>query len=135
MKSQGNNFHHNNDSKQNLIMHEIKHTLTKFWECEKVLVFKEGNSEHELAEESFTNSVKLVDKKITVALPLKVGLNIVELGDSLSCSLQRFYNLEKRFSKDPNLGEQYKRFIHDYLAQDDSLQKCSPLARKHCHLQ
>jgi hypothetical protein len=96
----------------------INHTISQLWECEKVPnIYKEGTTEHQLAEESFINSVKLVNKKFSVALPLKLQLDDVGLGDSFGRVLQRFYNLEKRFSKDNKLYESYKAFMHDYVDQ------------------
>lgn len=100
------------------LQEKINHTISQLWECEKVPnVYKEGTTEHQLAEESFINSVKLENKKFSVALPLKLQLDDVGLGDSFGRVLQRFYNLEKRFSKDNKLYESYKDFMHDYVSQ------------------
>lgn len=41
----------------------------------------------------------------------------MQLGDSFSYALQRFYNLERRFSKDESLSKKYKEFIQDYVEQ------------------
>lgn len=98
----------NNDS--------INQQLLKFWDCEKVSeTFVESKSEQDLAEDCFTQNVKLNNNKFQVPLPLKVPLKKIDLGDSLSAALQRFKNLEKRFSKNSDLFKKYKAFIQDYI--------------------
>lgn len=114
----GNDFKNTKHDLQQNVFDDIHQTITQFWECEKVPnIYKEGTTENELAEECFQNSVKLVDNKFSVALPLKVELDEVQLGDSFNRSLQRFNNLEKRFSKDKSLHEKYIKFMQDYIDQ------------------
>ncbi|XP_063529496.1 uncharacterized protein LOC134740806 isoform X1 [Cydia strobilella] len=92
--------------------------MSKFWDCEKVPdIIKETGTEAEQAEQIFLESVKLENDKFTVAMPVKVELDKLDLGDSFSCALQRFFNLEKRFSRDLELSKKYKKFIHDYIDQ------------------
>lgn len=101
---------------------ELNNTISYFWQCEKVpSVFKEGSTEHQLAEECFQGSVKLINKRFSVALPLKLDLENVQLGNSFSYALQRLYNLEKRFLKDEALSQQYKKFIQEYLNQGHAI--------------
>lgn len=103
---------------QDTQLHEINDTISKLWECEKVpAIYKEGNSEHQLAEQHFQSSVQLKNRKFSVGLPLKMELENVQLGDSFSSALQRFYNLEKRFARDEVLSIKYKEFIQDYIDQ------------------
>ncbi|XP_061716964.1 uncharacterized protein LOC133524829 [Cydia pomonella] len=92
--------------------------MSKFWKCEKVPdIIKETGTEAEQAEQIFQESVQLEDERFTVALPVKVELDKLDLGDSFSSALQRFFNLEKRFSRDLELSQKYKKFIHDYIEQ------------------
>lgn len=98
---------------------DISETVSKFWKTESVPeTFSEKSSEFDQSEQIFQDSVILKDKKFQVALPLKVPLSQVNetIGDSFNQALQRFYNLEKRFKKEPQLFEQYKDFIHQYVA-------------------
>ncbi|XP_073953501.1 uncharacterized protein [Choristoneura fumiferana] len=98
---------------------DINDTVSKFWKTESVPeIFPEKSSEFDQSEQIFQESVILKDKKFQVALPLKVQLSQVNetIGDSFNQALQRFLNLEKRFKKEPQLFEQYKEFIHQYVA-------------------
>lgn len=116
----GNNVHNfpQNAKEQDPQLREINENISKLWECEKVpTVYKEGTSEHQLAEQCFQSSVQLRDRKFSVGLPLKLELENVQLGNSFSYALQRFYNLEKRFAKDELLSKKYKEFIKDYVDQ------------------
>lgn len=107
-----------NIKEQDPQLHEINENISKLWECEKVpTVYKEGTSEHQLAEQYFQSSVQLQNRKFSVGLPLKLELENVQLGDSFSSALQRFYNLEKRFARDELLSKNYKEFIQDYVDQ------------------
>lgn len=90
--------------------------MSQFWETEKVPeIFPEYSSEQEACEINFQNSLQIVNGKFQVSLPLKQDINDINLGDSFSVALKRFENLEKRFKANPNLFEQYKLFIHEYL--------------------
>lgn len=112
----------NNSNNHNSQLHEINDAISKLWECEKVpTIYKEDVSEHQLAEQYFQSTVQLNNKKFSVGLPLKVELKNVQLGDSFSYAIQRFYNLEKRFAKDELLFKQYKEFIKDYIDQDHAI--------------
>ncbi|XP_028175488.1 uncharacterized protein LOC114363843 isoform X2 [Ostrinia furnacalis] len=98
-------------------INDLEKTMSNFWECEKVpVLFTESSSEQQLAEEIFLESVKLENNRFSVALPLKQDLDQINLGDSLHSALLRLYNLEKRFSKDPELFVKYKDFFDKYLA-------------------
>lgn len=97
--------------KNNLDVH-----LQNLWECEKVdKIFLESSSEKDQAEIIFSENVKLEGNKFQVSLPIKLPLKEVNLGNSLDSALQRFQNLEKRFSKNKILFEKYKQFIDEYL--------------------
>ncbi|XP_047030301.1 uncharacterized protein LOC124637719 isoform X1 [Helicoverpa zea] len=113
------NISHNSHNDQ---LDSIEHTISNFWKCEKVPeIYKEGITEHQLAEECFQNSVKLVDGKFCVDLPLKLNLNDIQMGNSFNQALHRFHNLERRFAKDDKLYQQYKKFIHVYLEQGHAM--------------
>ncbi|XP_048484474.1 uncharacterized protein LOC125490156 isoform X2 [Plutella xylostella] len=97
-------------------LNSIDNSLKRLWQCEEVpKVYTEASSEQELAEIQFCESTKLIDGRFEVSLPLKQDFKDIRLGDSLSRALQRFYNLEKRFIRDPSLQEPYKKFIDEYV--------------------
>ncbi|XP_049882610.1 uncharacterized protein LOC126378365 isoform X1 [Pectinophora gossypiella] len=90
--------------------------VSQFWQTEKVPeVYTEGETEQQLTEQIFKESVVLHDDKFEVALPLKQDINKLHLGNSLSCALKRFHNLELRFKKDDTLFKNYKAFIDEYV--------------------
>jgi hypothetical protein len=94
----------------------LNRSVSQFWLTEKVPeVYAEADSEQELAETMFQNTVVLKDNKFEVALPLKQDIAELHLGDSLSCALKRFSSLELRFRKDNDLFTKYKAFIDEYV--------------------
>ncbi|KAF2890393.1 hypothetical protein ILUMI_15780 [Ignelater luminosus] len=102
---------------------EVKLTklINKFWEVERVLeISSERSSEQQLCEETFRNSVKNIDNRFQVDLPLKQNLSDVCLGNSSKAASIRFFNLEKRFKRDLKLFLQYKEFIDEYVTSGDA---------------
>ncbi|XP_061728642.1 uncharacterized protein LOC133533638 isoform X2 [Cydia pomonella] len=101
---------------QNNDISKLDNIVSQFWLTEKVPeTYTEASSEQELAETIFQETVVLKDNKFEVALPLKQNINDLYLGDSLSCALKRFLNLELRFKKDNDLYLKYKSFIDEYV--------------------
>ncbi|XP_063384617.1 uncharacterized protein LOC134670736 isoform X1 [Cydia fagiglandana] len=95
---------------------KLDNIVSQFWLTEKVPeTYTEASSEQELAETIFQETVVLKDNKFEVALPLKQNIIDLYLGDSLSCALKRFLNLELRFKKDNELYSKYKAFIDEYV--------------------
>ncbi|KAF2887690.1 hypothetical protein ILUMI_18483 [Ignelater luminosus] len=101
-------------------LHSLTHLenlVSRFWETEKVPeVFPEFPTEREACETLYQNSVQVVNNRFQVRLPLKQGLNDLNLGDSFSVAYKKFENLEKRFKVNPNLFCQYKSFINEYVS-------------------
>ncbi|KOB76448.1 Gag-pol polyprotein [Operophtera brumata] len=95
---------------------DLDHVVKKFWETEKVPeVFLESLPEHAQSERVFQESVTLQNNRFEVGLPLKMSQSDINTSSSFAIALQRFYNLEKRFSKDPLYYQLYVEFIHEYL--------------------
>ncbi|CAI6368824.1 unnamed protein product [Macrosiphum euphorbiae] len=67
------------------------------------------------AEKHFSSTVKR-DESGRFVVKLPVNDKITFLGDSRPMAERRFYNLERRLSKDEKLAEQYNMFISEYLA-------------------
>ncbi|KAF2883762.1 hypothetical protein ILUMI_22407 [Ignelater luminosus] len=102
---------------------EVKLTklINKFWEVERVPeIFSKRSSKQQLCEETFRNSVKNIDNRFQVDLPLKQNLSDVCLGNSSKAASIRFFNLEKRFKRDPKLFLQYKEFIDEYVTSGNA---------------
>lgn len=91
--------------------------LTRFWTIEEIPKKILLSPEDELAEKKFSTSLKILrNGAYQVDLPLRTPDEHLKLGDSFFIAQKRFFNLEKRFRKDPSLFIEYKRFIHEYLA-------------------
>uniref|UniRef100_A0A2S2N8W8 Uncharacterized protein n=1 Tax=Schizaphis graminum TaxID=13262 RepID=A0A2S2N8W8_SCHGA len=75
------------------------------------------SSEETEAEKHFVSTFRQnTDGRFLVKLPLQQDPRA--LGDSCSMARKRFFNLEKRFAKDPSLAKQYKLFMDEYLELD-----------------
>lgn len=98
--------------------------LQKFWTVEEPPVPVSPTTEDQWCEEHFLKSTTRDDSgRFCVALPFRdlfvcsdrfqTSLNH-GLGDSRSIALKRFYNLESRLTKEPELYAAYKKFMSDY---------------------
>lgn len=75
------------------------------------------NQEEILCEEHFINTHSRNEEgRYIVALPFKNGINMPELGDSRKTAVATLLQLERRFNKNPNLRNEYRNFINEYLA-------------------
>lgn len=95
---------------------KLEHVMNEFWLNERVPEIKSTASvENVEAEKIFQDSVKLIDGQFHVDMPLKCPVNELQLGNSFSVALQRFYSLERKLVKNVELLEQYKKFIDQYV--------------------
>lgn len=84
------------------------------------------SSEEALAESHFVSTVKRNEEgRFVVKLPTNDKLEA--LGDSSLMAKRRFFNLEKRFTKDKVLAEQYDAFMSEYL-QLKHMELANPLS-------
>lgn len=96
----------------------ISESMSRFWTTEQVAeIYPENLPELVYTEKHFQKTVVLDNNQFQVSMPLKVPLEDInnELGDSLHLALCRFINLEKRFAKDEQLFQEYKKFIDQYV--------------------
>ncbi|XP_055308300.1 uncharacterized protein LOC129572379, partial [Sitodiplosis mosellana] len=103
----------NNDENEDLNV-----ALKRFWESEEVNLKPIMTEEHEkcvtLCKET---TVRLPSGQIQVSLPFNMDRNDENLlGDSRKMALRRFFNLERKFEKDPTYYERYKADMLNYLA-------------------
>ncbi|XP_025264962.1 uncharacterized protein LOC112638118 [Camponotus floridanus] len=90
--------------------------LTRFWQLETVSNPRHYTDEESRCEESFLDNFTRNDQgRYIVKLPFKDQAN-GKLGNSKDSALKRFYNLEKRFKRYPDLKAQYAHFLREYLA-------------------
>lgn len=60
------------------------------------------------------------NNKFQVNLPLKQDYLNIGLGNSYIAACERFFNLEKRFTKAQHLFLQNKQFIDEYISSGDA---------------
>ncbi|XP_076383739.1 uncharacterized protein LOC143260985 [Megalopta genalis] len=93
----------------------LDNALTKFWEIEEIAERKNLSSEEQACENHFVeNTVRDVHGRYIVRLPFNDRKNFI--GESRGLALKRFYSLERKFCKDPDLLIHYKQFLSEYLA-------------------
>lgn len=92
---------------------DIENMLTKFWELEEIPQKTILSEEESACERHFkTNVTRLNTGRFCVKLPLIDSPDC--LGDSYNLAKKRFFNLERRFRKFPELKRQYVNFIKEY---------------------
>ncbi|XP_037823546.1 uncharacterized protein LOC119611923 [Lucilia sericata] len=89
--------------------------LRKFWEVEEVpksvKIFSDEEAETELHYQR--NVSRLENGRYMVRLPLKENIKI---GESKSSATKRLVSMERRFMQRPELGNEYKRFMDEFIA-------------------
>ncbi|XP_062713939.1 uncharacterized protein LOC134290759 [Aedes albopictus] len=104
----------------------LNETVKRFWEIEEVEVCSAPTGEEEECEELFRNSYQRdVNGRYIVKLPIRE--NVHELSDNRTLALRRFFFLERRLLKDPELRLQYSNFIEEYK----SLGHCKEVVEAH----
>lgn len=91
----------------------VEDLVQKFWEVESVSPEIVPSSEEEQCEAQFAATYRRDDSgRFIVHLPLKD--NASQLSDSRSMALRRFYMLESKLQRHPDLKVQYHAFIDEY---------------------
>lgn len=100
--------------------------LQRFWESESVPSTNHTRSDYEqFVEDNFVRSyTRGADGRYTVTIPIQP--NAPSLGSSHGTALKRFYALEKRVMKDPQLMNEYNEFMMDYLRTGHMVRVTSP---------
>nr|XP_049696300.1 uncharacterized protein LOC126054500 [Helicoverpa armigera] len=89
--------------------------LSKFWELENFPQKRPPSSEEKLCEQHYlANTTRTNIGQFCVGLPLRDNIDC--LGDSYCLAKKRFFNLEARFRKQPDLKQKYCQFIDEYEA-------------------
>lgn len=96
-----------------LAINSLESELQRFWQVEEGYSDTKVLTKEELECEShFSLTVKRYHGRFVVTLPLKP--NYTELGDSLDPAMKRFYTIERKLSKNPELKTQYTNFMLEY---------------------
>ena len=91
---------------------QLRDQVARFWEVEAVPVSKE--SAHHPCEERFLQTVtRNTEGRYCVTIPFNNKLD--SLGDSRSMAERRFFSMEKRLSRSPDLRSAYTQFMRDYI--------------------
>ena len=95
---------------------EISVLLRSFWEVPASGTLKEAqilNYDDKFAPEKVEKSIKYVDGRYQVAIPLKDDKP--ELPDNYNMAVRRLFNTEKRLRNNPEVEEAYSKCISQYL--------------------
>lgn len=91
----------------------VQQQLEKFWTVEEGFLENRLSLEEQECETFFQNSVRRNNEgRFVVQLPFKECIS--ELGESRETAEKRLEMLEKRFSKNKELEQQYKGFLQEY---------------------
>ncbi|XP_062713718.1 uncharacterized protein LOC134290572 [Aedes albopictus] len=91
----------------------LNDAIKRFWEIEEVDVQSASSTEQQECEELFRQSHQRdSDGRFVLKLPFRSNLYLLE--DNRSMALRRFFFLEKRLRKQPDLQAQYSAFIEEY---------------------
>ncbi|CAG7821711.1 unnamed protein product [Allacma fusca] len=88
--------------------------LRKFWEIEDISTSRSLTTEEKECNAHYVaTTVRREDGTYQVRLPFKKGCH--PLGDSKSVALKRFYQMERRLSRNSDLKRQYCAFMEEYI--------------------
>ncbi|XP_055623375.1 uncharacterized protein LOC129766805 [Toxorhynchites rutilus septentrionalis] len=91
----------------------IEESMQKFWQVEELADTTTFSSKEQRCEEHFVSThSRDVSGRFVVRLPLKE--NAAELESCRALALKRFFMLESRFLRNPELKMQYVDFIREY---------------------
>ncbi|XP_062538935.1 uncharacterized protein LOC134207229 [Armigeres subalbatus] len=91
----------------------LSELMQKFWDIESVSSENCPLSEAEQCEKHFQSTFRRRDDgRYVVQLPLRDSVS--QLGDSRSMALRRFYALEAKLQKNPEIKKQYDDFLEEY---------------------
>ncbi|GBO22149.1 hypothetical protein AVEN_107481-1 [Araneus ventricosus] len=94
----------------------LQDTLKHFFDLEGLGIRDDPvSNEKDQAMEIFNETVEFKNDRYVVHLPFRKSYD--ELSDNYSLAKQRFQNLWRKFSHDPELHQQYRKIIRDYVEQ------------------
>lgn len=104
---------------------DLSDQLKAFWEVEEVMGVTEWSNEEKACDNYFTNNVtRAQDGKFIMRIPFKIDPKTPNfLGNSLENAKKRFYQLERRFARNPKLKEEYANGIREYIELGHAIKK------------
>lgn len=105
----------NNDTISHESLEELNTNIRRFWQIQEPPNEKIHLAPEELFCEKYFLETTLQDDsgRFIVQYPLKESPNV--LGESQSIAEKRFYFLESKLKRNPDLKGQYSKFIHEYI--------------------
>ncbi|XP_058817215.1 uncharacterized protein LOC131680520 [Topomyia yanbarensis] len=94
----------------------LEESVEQFWKVEELQARSAYSLEERRCEESFSSTTtRTTDGRYMVRLPRQPNFNEL-IGDSRSMALRRFLLLEKRLARNPELKNEYHKFMEEYLS-------------------
>lgn len=91
----------------------LENLLSKFWSIEEVPNTKVRSKEEIICEQAFIqNTRRNEDGRYIVRIP--IARDAPPLGESRQMAMRRFLQMETRFTKNPELRENYIKFMREY---------------------
>ncbi|KAL0838691.1 hypothetical protein ABMA28_016761 [Loxostege sticticalis] len=98
----------------NIVLHNLDE-IQRFWEIEDISEPSNVSSEDQRCIDYYeTTTIRQEDGKYKVRLPLKPN-HQDNLGESKHKAIGQFYSLEQKLNKQPEIAQDYKTFINEYL--------------------
>ncbi|XP_011687034.1 PREDICTED: uncharacterized protein LOC105449476 [Wasmannia auropunctata] len=96
----------------------LEDAVAKFWQVDQISNQPSITIEEKECEELFKRThYRNQENRFVVELPLKQEV-LQLLGNSYDIALKRFYSLERKLNKNPQLKGQYTQFMDEYQALD-----------------
>lgn len=110
----------------------LDQSLQRFWELEDVPQSSTLSSDEKLAEEHFCKTFsRTLSGHYKVSLPFKTLEPIFE--GSRDVALRRFFSLEKRLLRNPQLYSQYSNYMREYLDSQYMIAVQNPSPNAHSY--
>ncbi|XP_055633678.1 uncharacterized protein LOC129774015 [Toxorhynchites rutilus septentrionalis] len=94
-------------------MDDLHHTIHRFWEIEDLGSTLLQSNEQQEVEDHFHDTYRRDENgRFVVQLPFRDS--VVDLPSNRSLALKRFFLLERRLARQPELKQQYTTFIKEY---------------------
>jgi len=92
----------------------LNQLLHRFWECEEPVVQAIPFTEEQKCEVIFRQTtLRDGTGRYIVSFPFKTNSSL--LGDSRAMAMSRFFNLERKLQREPNVYAEYCAFMQEYL--------------------
>ncbi|XP_011858905.1 PREDICTED: uncharacterized protein LOC105556422 [Vollenhovia emeryi] len=107
--------HHSSKMCLTITTDMLHQQLERFWAQEEITETQLQSVEEKTCERQFIDTFKRdAIRRFVVRLPTRAD---IQLGESMELAMKRLMSLERRFKKNPDLKEEYVKFMKDYIEQ------------------